>query len=93
VITNWKDEATVSNGFSCRGLEETVRNGSRNYLVELDHRAEAAVLMKSLRVPHRPSFKKKLIWQSKLTHQPSGLAVHRLVMSQAVMLCITDEKV
>jgi hypothetical protein len=34
------------------GSRETVRNGSRN-VVDFDHRAEATVLMKSLRAPRR----------------------------------------
>jgi hypothetical protein len=36
-----------------------VGNGSRNHFVELDHRAEAAVLMRSLRAPPARSFNKK----------------------------------
>jgi hypothetical protein len=35
---------------------ETVGNGSRNHFVKLDHRAEAAVLMRSLRVPSARQF-------------------------------------
>jgi len=35
-------------------LRETVGNGSRTNFVELDHRAEATVLMRSLRVPPIP---------------------------------------
>src|SRR6266436_7708404 len=35
--------------FSAREYRETVENGSRNHFVELDHRAEATVLMRSLR--------------------------------------------
>jgi len=40
---------TVLNGFVEWGSPETVGNGSRNHFVELAHRAEAAVLMRSLR--------------------------------------------
>jgi hypothetical protein len=43
---------TVSNGFLLEeSLEKTVEDGSKNHFVELDHRAKAAVLMRSLRVP------------------------------------------
>ncbi|HBB86486.1 MAG TPA: hypothetical protein DC047_02590 [Blastocatellia bacterium] len=37
--------------FVAEGSEETVRNGLGNHFVGLDHRAEATVLMRSLRVP------------------------------------------
>jgi hypothetical protein len=40
------------NGFPSRWKEETVRNGSRIISVELNHRAEATVLMRSLKVFH-----------------------------------------
>jgi hypothetical protein len=42
-------------------VQETVGNGSRNHFVELDHRAEATVLMRSLRVAHN-FFCELLIW-------------------------------
>jgi hypothetical protein len=42
---------TVSNGFADRVIRKTVGNGSRDYHLELDHRAKAAVLMRSLCVP------------------------------------------
>jgi pantothenate synthetase len=35
---------------ACRTIRKTVGNGSRNYFVELAHRAKAAVLMRALRV-------------------------------------------
>ena len=38
------------NGFLRERAEETVRNGSRITSVDLNHRAEATVLMRSLRV-------------------------------------------
>jgi hypothetical protein len=38
------------NGFSSDGAEETVRNGSRIILADFNYRAEATVLMRSLRV-------------------------------------------
>jgi hypothetical protein len=50
-----KENETVSNGFVARAHLETVRNGLGNHQ-NLNHRAEAAVLMRSLRVPQRSAF-------------------------------------